>query len=152
MGLDSSDLKGQRLRPADVAGVVAMGCTLAPWDTAGRGLTQAQLHAFARDEEERRVYGKLAWRLRANPTAWIGPDAPPFLVLVAESERYAPPALEEGARFVRLLREQGRSADLRFLPGRRHVTTTTGFADPADAVANLVAEFMKRPQAVTATP
>jgi acetyl esterase/lipase len=153
VALDSTYFAEQGLRPGTVAGVVAMGCTLAPWDTGGRGVGQRQLEqTFARDEAERRVYGSLAWRLRANPTAWVGPRAPPFLVLVAESERFMPSILEEGARFVRLLRELGRPADLRILNGRRHVTTTTGFADPADMVANLVAGFVRDPTAVTRTP
>jgi len=153
VALDSSYLAEQGLHSGALAGVVAMGCTLAPWDTAGRAATQSELEqTFARDEEERRVYSSLAWRLRANPSLWVGSLAPPFLVLVAESERYMPPILEEGARFVRLLRERERSADLRILSGRRHVTTTTGFADPADIVANLVAEFVRSPRAVTATP
>jgi arylformamidase len=153
VALDSGYLAKEGSRPDAVAGVVAMGCTLAPWDTAGKAFRASDLErAFARDGGERRVYGTLAWRLRANPTLWVGPEAPPFLVLVAESERFMPPILEEGARFVRLLREHGRSADLRILPGRRHVTTTTGFADPADPVANLVAEFVRDPRGVTATP
>jgi len=153
VALDTSYLVEQGLHSGALAGVVAMGCTLAPWDTVGRAFTNAQLEqAFARDEGERRVYGSLAWRLRANPSSWVSSNAPPFLVLVAESERYMPSILEEGARFVRLLRERGRSADLRILSGRRHVTTTTGFADPADMVANLVASFVKNPTAVTATP
>ena len=153
VALDSSYLAEQGLHSGALAGVVAMGCTLAPWDTVGRAITQAQLkQAFVRDEEERRVYSSLAWRLRANPSLWVSAHAPPFLVLVAESERYMPSILEEGARFVRLLREQGRSADLRILTGRRHVTTTTGFADPADMVANLVADFVRNPTAVTGTP
>jgi len=153
VALDTSYLMEQGLHSGALAGVVAMGCTLAPWDTVGRAVTHAQLEqAFARDEEERRVYTSLAWRLRANPSSWVSSNAPPFLVLVAESERYMPSILEEGARFVRLLRERRRSADLRILPGRRHVTTTTGFVDPADLVANLVAEFVRNPAAVTATP
>lgn len=153
VALDTSYLGEQRLHAGAIAGVVAMGCTLAPWDTAGRAVTATALaQAFAKDEQERRVYGTLAWRLRANPTLWVGPRAPPFLVLVAESERYMPSILEEGARFVRLLREREVPADLRILPGRRHVTTTTGFADPADSVANLVAAFVRSPRGVTATP
>ena len=153
VALDTSYLVEQGLHAGALAGVVAMGCTLAPWDTAGRAVTHTQLEqAFARDEGERRIYASLAWRLRANPSLWVGPQAPPFLVLVAESERFMPSILEEGARFVRLLRERGRSADLRILSGRRHVTTTTGFEDPADVVANLVAEFVRNPQAATATP
>jgi acetyl esterase/lipase len=153
VALDTGYLAEQGLHSGAVAGVVAMGCTLAPWDTAGRAVTQSELEqAFTRDEQERRVYGSLAWRLRANPTSWVGSHAPPFLVLVAESERYMPAILEEGARFVRLLRERERSADLRILSGRRHVTTTTGFADPADTVGNLVAAFVRNPRAVTATP
>jgi acetyl esterase/lipase len=153
VALDTSYLVEQGLHSGALAGVVAMGCTLAPWDTAGRAVTQIQLEqAFARDEAERRVYASLAWRLRANPSLWVGFQAPPFLVLVAESERYMPSILEEGARFVRLLRERGRSADLRILSGRRHVTTTTGFGDPDDVVGNLVAEFVRNPRAVTATP
>jgi acetyl esterase/lipase len=153
VALDTSFLGEQGLHSGAVAGVVAMGCTLAPWDTVGRAVTQMQLeHAFERDDQERRIYGSLVWRLRSNPSLWVDAHAPPFLVLVAESERYMPSVLEEGARFVRLLRERERSADLRILPGRRHITTTTGFADPADMVGNLVAEFVRNPRAVTATP
>ena len=153
VGLDSGYLGKQGLPLNAVAGVVAMGCTLAPWDTAGRRVSAGQLEqSFARDAEDRRVYGSLAWRLRANPTAWISAQAPPFLVLVAESERFMPALLEEGARFVRVMRELKRPADLRILAGRRHVTTTTTFADPTDPVADLVALFVRNPQAVTATP
>jgi hypothetical protein len=60
--------------------------------------------------------------------------------------------LEDGARFVRQMRELERPADLRILAGRRHVTTTTGFSDPNDTIANLVAAFVRNPTAVTATP
>jgi acetyl esterase/lipase len=153
VALDSIYLASSGLKTDAVAGVVAMGCTLAPWDTAGRGLSPTKLaQQFARDGADRQVYGTLAWRLRANPAAWVGPAAPPFLVLVAESERFFPSILEEGAHFVCLMREHQRSADIRILPGRRHITTTTGFADPRDPVANLVADFIANPRAVTATP
>ena len=153
VALDSIYLQKSGLTIAAIAGVVAMGCTLAPWDTTGRIVDQQKLAAaFARDGADRQLYGTLAWRLRANPTAWVGPRAPPFLILVAESERFFPSILEEGARFVRLMREHQRSADIRILPGRRHITTTTGFADAADPVANLVADFVRNPTAVTATP
>jgi acetyl esterase/lipase len=153
VALDSSYLGEQRLGPTDLAGVVAMGCTMAPWDTAAMGMSSAQLEAaFQNDAEEVGVYGTLSWRLRANPMRWVGSHAPPLLVLVAESERFMPPVLEEGARLVRRLRELDRPADLRILPGRRHVTTTTGFADARDPVANLVAEFVRDPVKVTATP
>jgi acetyl esterase/lipase len=153
VALDSIYLKQSGLRTDAIAGVVAMGCTLAPWDTIGKGLSQEKLaQRFTRDDTDRQLYGTLAWRLRANPTAWIGPTAPPFLVLAAESERFFPSILEEGAHFVCRMRELERAADIRILPGRRHITTTTGFQDPADAVANLVAEFVHDPKATAATP
>jgi hypothetical protein len=63
-----------------------------------------------------------------------------------------PSILEEGAHFVCRMRELQRDADIRILPDRRHITTTTGFADPRDPVANLVADFVRNPAAVTATP
>jgi len=153
VALDSIYLSQSGLKTDAIAGVVAMGCTLAPWDTAGKGVNPETLaQRFARDDTDRPLYGTLAWRLRANPTAWVGPAAPPFLVLVAESERFFPSLLEEGAHFVCRMRELERSADIRILPGRRHITTTTGFADLADPVANLVADFVRNPAAVTATP
>jgi acetyl esterase/lipase len=153
VAVDSIYLAQSGLKTDAVAGVVAMGCTLAPWDTTGKGLSQTKLaQQFARDDTDRQLYGTLSWRLRANPTAWVGPTAPPFLVLVAESERFFPSILEEGAHFVCRMRELERSADIRILPGRRHITTTTGFQDPTDLVANLVAEFVRDPKATTATP
>jgi acetyl esterase/lipase len=153
VALDSIYLATQRLDPGAIAGVVAMGCTLAPWDTTGRAISSDQLaRAFQADEVEVRIYGTLAWRLRCDPILWISRASPPVLVLVAESERFMPPVLEDGARFVRRMREEGRSADLRILPGRKHVTTTTGFADPADPVAAIVADFVRDPKGYTATP
>ncbi|HET9708466.1 MAG TPA: alpha/beta hydrolase [Gemmatimonadales bacterium] len=91
VGLDSIYLRRSGLTTGDVAGVVAMGCTLAPWDTTASTPDLTILAAaFARDATDRQLYGTLAWRLRANPTAWVGPTAPPVLILVAESERFFP--------------------------------------------------------------
>ncbi len=153
VALDSLYLAQSGLTTDAVAGVVAMGCTLAPWDTTADATSpQTLASGFANDGEERAVYGTLAWRLRATPTAWVGPAAPPFLVVVAQSERFFPAILEQGARFVRRLREQQRSADIRIIPGRRHITTTTGFLNRGDPVANLVGAFVRDPKATTATP
>ena len=153
VALDSIYLKQSGLTTGAIAGVVAMGCTLAPWDTTASAPDLTKLAgAFPHDATDRQLFGTLAGRLRANPMAWVGPTAPPFLVLVAESERFYPSLLEEGAHFVCRMRELQRSADIRILTGRRHITTTTGFQDPADPVANLVTEFVRDPNAMTATP
>lgn len=153
VALDSIYLKQSGLTTGAIAGVVAMGCTLAPWDTTASAPDLTKLAAaFAHDATDRQLYGTLAWRLRANPTAWVGAASPPVLVVVAESERFFPSILEEGARFVRLMREHERPADIRILPGRRHITTTTEFQDPTDPVAGLVADFVRDPKATTATP
>jgi acetyl esterase/lipase len=106
-------------RPEDLAGVIPMGCTLNPYDTTGTGITpQGLAERFQRDRSAVEVYGTLQHRIEANPSLYVGSRVPPMLVVLAEAERFFPAILEQGARFVRLLLERDRPAELVIVPGR----------------------------------
>lgn len=130
------------LKPADLAGIVAMGCTLDREDAALRRLTAEQIRKpFANYPEEVATYGTAENWLSANPASFVGKHVPPTLVVVAREERFAPPILEQGARFVRLLREEGVAADLVVVPGR-HRTSIESIGVPGDPTFAAIRSFI----------
>lgn len=111
-------LEPHGLRPSDLAGIIAMGCTLDREDVALREMTADQLRPFfTRDSSEVAVYATVENWLAANPASHLGSHMPPTLVVLARAERFMPPILEQGARFVRRLMEAGVPAELVIVPG-----------------------------------
>ena len=102
VGTNPEYLKGAGLTPSDLAGVIAMGCTLDREDAALKGWTAETIRApFARDRQEVATYGTAENWMAANPASYTGTHVPPTLVVVARAERFMPAILEQGARFVR---------------------------------------------------
>lgn len=66
-------------------------------------------------------------------------------MLVAEDERFMPPILEQGARFVRRLREVGVPADLKVVPGT-HMTSIADLAGAGSEALRAVLAFIRNPQ------
>ncbi len=143
---DPRYLAEHALKPANVAGVVAMGCTLNPWDIGSHGMTvdEARKH-FAVDREEVSIFPSVEDRIAANPSLYITGRLPPFLVMLAETERFQPPILEEGAAFIRKLIEAGGKGDLRLFANRKHYTLMHGLAKPGDPAFRDVLDFIAKP-------
>jgi acetyl esterase/lipase len=138
-------LQSVGLKPSDLGGVIAMGCTLDRGDAALRGLMADGIRAgFSRDRDDVAVYGTPEAWLSANPASFIGPHVPPALIVVAEAERFMPPVLEQGARFVRRLLEQGVPANLIIVPGK-HMTSIASLGSPGDPTFKAIMEFIADP-------
>lgn len=139
-------LQAVGLKPSDLGGVIAMGCTLDREDAALRGLTADGIRAaFSRDHDEVAVYGTPEAWLSANPASYVGPHVPPALVVVAEAERFMPPVLEQGARFVRRLLEEGVPANLVIVPGK-HMTSIASIGAPGDPTFRAIMELIANPR------
>lgn len=87
--------------------------------------------------------GTVHHRVAANPSLHVGPHVPPVLVIMAEAERFFPAILEQGARFVRLLLEESRPAELVIVPGR-HMTSIGSIASDADPTCAAIHAFIRR--------
>ncbi len=134
------------LKPSDLAGVIAMGCTLDRYDAALRGITVDQIRkSFEGDREEVATYGTPENWMSANPARYVGHHVPPTLVLVARSERFMPPVLEQGARFVRLLLEFGVPAELEIVPGT-HINSVSSMGQPGNLAFKAILEFVQKKQ------
>lgn len=134
------------LKPSDLAGVIAMGCTLDREDAALRGLTADRIRApFMADPVEVATYGSPEAWLAANPASFIGPHVPPMLVVLARAERFAPPILEQAARFARWLREAGVPADLVVVSGK-HMSSVANISVPGDPTFSAIQKFISEPQ------
>jgi acetyl esterase/lipase len=142
---DPRYLDAHNLRPNDIAGIIAMGCLLNDWDTAGTGFTQEQwLKIFDSDQGETQVFRTLEDRIAANPSLYIGNHMPAVLILVAEAERFQPPILEQGAAFVRKAREAGVEADIDVLKDRKHYSAVHNMVSKYDPTLLKILDFVNR--------
>ena len=82
--------------------------------TRGIGLDSLRVLWSAQHDD---VFPTFADRLDADPSRFVGRHAPPALIVVAEQERFLPPILEQAARFVGLMYEAERPADIVIVPG-----------------------------------
>ncbi len=130
-------------RPEELAGVIPMGCTLNPYDTTGSGIAPERLaERFRGEPSEVEVYGTLQNRIEANPSRHVGAHVPAVLVVLAEAERFFPAVLEQGARFVRLLLELERPAELVVVPGR-HMSSIGSIAAENDRTFAAIGAFIR---------
>lgn len=146
LGTNPQYLAKVGLKPSDLGGVIAMGCTLDREDAAIRQLTADVIRQpFSRDATEVATFGTAENWLSANPAGFIGPNLPPFLVVVAQAERFMPAVLEQGSRFVRRMLEERNIADLVIVPGR-HMTSIADVTKPGDPTFAAIREFIANPQ------
>jgi acetyl esterase/lipase len=71
---------------------------------------------------------------------------PPTLIVIAERERFHPPILEQAARFVNLMYDAGRPADIVIVPGK-HMSSIESIGAPGDPTYAAIRRFMDNPQA-----
>jgi acetyl esterase/lipase len=146
VGTDERYLARQVLKTSDLRGVVPMGSIM--WDDDleqeltlhGRGRTE---EAFGRDPDNR-MYASLDTYLDHWPIRHVRAGMPPFLFLIAESEREHPPVLKTNSKFVEDARALGNWAEYKILPGRTHYSAIRNLSQPGDAVFAIVRDFVQR--------
>jgi acetyl esterase/lipase len=145
VGTNPAYLATAGLKPSDLAAIIPMGCTLDREDAALRGLTADRIREpFSKDPEDVATFGTPENWLTANPASHIGPHVPPTLVVVARAERFMPPVLEQGSRFVRRLLELNVAADLVLVPGK-HMSSIANLNKPGDPTFAAILAFITHP-------
>lgn len=150
LGANQKYLAAVGLEAKDVAGVIAMGCVLAPLEDATTRLTMEQLKERWPKSGDTATFGPLEERLDSDPSRFIGPHMPPTLVVIAEAERFFPAILEQGAKFVRRLLEAKRPADVVIVPGR-HMNSIGALHQPGDPTFLAIQKFIANPAAAGAS-
>lgn len=148
LGTNPTYLETVGLSPGDLAGLVLMGCTLDRFDTALRGATPETIREpFERDASDVARFGTAENWIAANPAHHVGPHVPPTLVVLGDRERFFPPILEQGARFVRQLLEADVPAEIAVFPGT-HRSVVENLGEPGDPVFEAIAAFVRDPATV----
>ncbi|MGH7531454.1 MAG: alpha/beta hydrolase [Gemmatimonadales bacterium] len=143
---DATYLTRVGLQPAQIAGVILMGCALDNEDAALKGWTADDIReGFARSRSDVERFGTPEHWLAANPSRFAGPHMPPVRVVVANAERFFPPILEQGARFVRRLLEYDVPADLVIVPAS-HRSSIARMGRSGDLVFAAVRAFLEAPR------
>jgi hypothetical protein len=129
------------LKPADIAGVIAMGCRLNDrLDTAGIPHERIARH-FQTDPYDRH-FATLKARNAAVPLAHVGPHMPRFLVLIAETEQVRPPLLADAEAFRAAAKTVGALVDVQVLPARTHMSAVHNIKLPNDYVLHRILTFI----------
>lgn len=146
VGMDSTYLGAVGLKTRNIAGIIPMGCTLDRDDATLRGLTPDGIRtAFMNDRQEVATYKTPENYLNANPANHIGKHVPPTLIIVAEAERFMPPIMEQGARIVRRLMEEGVAANLVVVPGT-HMSSIQTISRSDDPALRAILRFIGDPR------
>jgi len=143
-------LAGVGLESADLAGIIPMGCILAPLDQTIRranaeGVGMDSLRALWSAHPDDR-FASFDDRLDSDPSRFVGDHVPPTLIVIAEQERFLPPIMEQAAYFVGLLYEALRPADIVIVPGS-HISSIADIAKPDDATFAAIVRFIQNPRA-----
>ena len=149
LGANQKYLTAVGLAPSDLAGVIAMGCVLAPLEQATTRFTIEELRERWPKSGDVTTFATLDDRLDSDPSRFIGPHMPPTLVVIAEAERFFPAILEQGAKFVRRLLEAKRPADVVIVPGR-HMTSIGNLWQKDDPTFAAIRAFIANPSAAGA--
>ena len=130
--------------PGDILGVIALGCRLndQPPDTTGAPADRSADY-FANDSWGAR-FGNYQALVDFVPMNHVGAHLPPFLVLIAEAERFKPPILEDAAAFVGLARDCEVDADLAILEAQTHYSSIRGTHSADDPTLRRVITFIQR--------
>ena len=144
LGANPKYLATVGLVPGDLAGVIAMGCILAPLEETTTRLTIEQLRERWPRSSEVSTFASLDDRLDSDPSRFIGAHMPPTIVIVAEAERFFPSILEQGAKFVRRLLELKRPADVIIVPGR-HMSSIQSIGAAGDPAFAAIRTFIAQP-------
>ncbi len=144
VGSDPRYLMPHHLSTKDVFGVVAMGCRLndRPPDVSRLSARRIE-RSFRQDSFGSRLENLAALRSYL-PMAHMGPYLPPFLILIADAERFKPPMLADAATFVGAARACQVDADLVVLANRTHQTAVERMIDSSDQAFQRVRRFISR--------
>jgi acetyl esterase/lipase len=146
VGTNATFLKAVGLDTKDIAGIIPMGCILDRDDATLRGLTADRIRApFMKDGQDVATFGTPENYLAANPASFVGKHVPPTLIIVAEAERFMPPVMEQGARFVRLLLENEVPANMVVVPGK-HMSSIASIGTADDPTFSAIMKFIADPR------
>lgn len=150
VGTNEKYLQTVGLSPRDLAGIVPMGCILAPLDPIirraqanGFGLDSLRVLWNARPDDR---FASFDDRLDSDPSRFVGSHVPPALIVIAEQERFRPPILEQAAHFVDLMYRAQRPADIVIVPGS-HRSSIADIVKTGDPTFAAIMRFISDPAA-----
>ncbi|HEX6991394.1 MAG TPA: alpha/beta hydrolase [Gemmatimonadales bacterium] len=144
LGADERYLHDQGLATTDLRGVIAMGSIM--WDN---DLEQAVTRRGVKEMEQRfpkipdfAMYQSLEMYRDHWPIGHVRRGMPPYLFLIADSERVQPPILKTDSTFVARAIALGNHAEYQVLPGRSHYSAIRRIGEPGDSAFALVHDFV----------
>lgn len=141
---DEKYLKKFGLSLKDIAGCVPMGSMLKHElnVTYMVGTSPERVKQAFERQAYLQIFGSPEVFNDASPYRHISKQAPPFLILVAEAERYEPPILSQAEEFVAAAKQAGASAEVEVLKDRTHRTTINKMTEPDDPTLSRILRFV----------
>jgi acetyl esterase/lipase len=145
IGADSELLKAHGLAPKDIAGVIPMGTILNhknALDAMEKATPEQLARAFA--SPDYKAFGNIEGYRRSWPQAHIGAHMPPFLILIAEEEKFQPPILARAEEFAAAARPHGVTVFVEVLAGRTHMSALEKLPERGDTTLARILTFIRQ--------
>lgn len=146
---DKRYLSKQGLTQKDLAGVIAMGCRLNDVVSVGDVRPEAYESSWVPPDriseymESEPAFISLQQRKEVVPASYADENLPPFLLLIAEKERFFPPILRDGSEFVGRALVADADADIIILNDRSHMSAINNMTTPDDPGVQCVVSFVR---------
>lgn len=146
VGTDERYLAQIGLHTSDLRGVMPMGSIM--WDVeleqAIKQYGRSRVEKGFGQDADNRNYGSLTTYIDHWPINHVRAAMPPFLFLIAESEKEQPPVLKTDSTFVERARALGNWAEYKILPGRTHYSAIRKLSESDDDVFSIVRDFVRQ--------
>lgn len=146
VALASSDekyLKEFGLSFSDIAGCVPMGTLLEDSLSTG-GVPKERIDRAFVNDPYLKIFGNLEAFKDSWPMRHINSRMPPFLILIAEAERFQPPILESAETFAAEAKKAGAQAAFEILKDRTHIGTINKMVTTDDATLQRIIQFARQ--------
>lgn len=137
---DKDYLSKHGLSLASMAGCIPMGTFLT--DSLDVFPLNQIEPLFSADTGVLNLFGSFDIFKAANPFRFITGDIPPFLIMIAEAERFSGPVLKQAEDFARVARALGVHVDIATIPGRTHETMVELMSSPDDPTVKRIVQFV----------
>lgn len=137
---DSKYWHTTRYSPRNIAGFISIGTQLDPMLPA---VSEDRLQEWFERDSYLKIFGSRAVFDDANPKTHINSEVPKGLIIVAESEQFNPPLLQQAKEFVEEGKRIGLNLNYLVVKNRTHMSTITRMPGENDETFNIIARFIK---------
>jgi acetyl esterase/lipase len=136
---DSKYLKAEGYSLRSIAGFISVGTQLKPMLPT---VSEDKLPLWFEKDNYLKIFGNRSVFDDASPMAHLNADVSKGLIILAESEQFQPPLLQQAKEFIESGMKIGLHLNYEVMPGRTHMSTIGKMPDENDETYSIIKKFV----------